>query len=157
MTRCFYAVLPLTMLILSACGGGPDDLPDDLVPVTGTIKLDGEPVPQATVVFKPQEGTKHSASAVTDEKGVYELVYSSQNNGIPPGEYTVTVNYGEFWEPTYPDGFDPDTAPASEKKKYETPPIKIPARYSEGGALQAEVKAGETNTIDFNMESGDIP
>lgn len=91
----------------------PDEI-DDVVPVSGTVTLDGEPLGGATVSFlpfapadaNPAARTYRIASAVTDNQGAFQLHYQrvprprhgqrpgslpDQLDGIPPGRYKVVV------------------------------------------------------------------
>ena len=155
-TSALFFAAAVTMLSLIGCGGGGSDLPE-LIPVQGTILLDDKPVSGATVSFAPV-GEGNVVTGVTDAEGKYELIYSNENKGIPEGSYRVSVAYGEFWEPTYPDGFDEESASEAEKAKYTTPPVEIPARYSgEDTSLEAEVKQGNSDPIDFKLISGSEP
>lgn len=84
-------------LVLSGCGGGTPVL--DTEPVTGVVTLDGEPVPEATVLFSPvNEGEGTPATGMTDSEGVYTLTARPAGGakgeagaGTTPGEYNVGV------------------------------------------------------------------
>ena len=76
-------------------GCGPDGPPT--APVTGTVTLDGEPLPEVTVTFMPDPnaGTLAAASrAVTDDRGVYVLTYQGPDRGpgAAVGQHVVTVS-----------------------------------------------------------------
>lgn len=67
-----------------------------LVPVTGTVTLDGEPQANKSLIFTPQSGEGTRASAITDASGKYELLAilsdtTSDMMGAKPGRYKVTV------------------------------------------------------------------
>src|SRR6266478_217713 len=112
----------------SSGASGPPPLPDP-VPFEGTVKLDGQPVESATVVFHPRstEGF-HGAMGLTDASGKYELETDIGNNktkkGVLPGIYDVTVS-----RLVGPDGTvlkpDPKTPPMMRGGKQS-----IPMRYS---------------------------
>ena len=77
------------------CSKGKE-IPTDLVPVTGTVTLDGEPVAGALVTYIPT-GTKtegvFDAAGETDEQGKYKLMTSEgQAEGATPGEYRVVIS-----------------------------------------------------------------
>lgn len=70
MTRfnCATATLGLGVLLsMSGCGGS--DL--ELIPVTGTVTYQGQPVAGATVVFQPESGPP--STATTDDEGRFEM------------------------------------------------------------------------------------
>jgi len=59
------------------------------VKTTGTVTLDGEPVAQASLMFIPDSG--RPASGTTNESGAFELSSYGGNDGLPAGNYRVTV------------------------------------------------------------------
>ncbi len=68
-------------------------------PVQGLVTLDGQPVPEATVMFVPvTEGQGLPATGQTDAQGVYRLTAANAQDatakagaGTRPGEYFVGV------------------------------------------------------------------
>lgn len=92
--RVFYGIIvALTLVVLLAAEwvylwlnpGGPV-----LLPVAGEVKIDGEPLAGAAVVFQPvTEGPQ--ACGVTDPSGQFQLVTGSRSGAIP-GTYRVTVS-----------------------------------------------------------------
>jgi hypothetical protein len=71
-------------LVLAGSGcGGP-------VTVTGRVTLDGQPVENAQVFFRPLDGGP-GAGAVTDAEGRFRLE-GTKADGLLPGEYKVTVS-----------------------------------------------------------------
>lgn len=113
------------------CGGeGPE-----LASVEGTVKLGGQPLDAAKVVFTPV-GPGRPASARTDASGHYELVYSRDDGGAMLGEHTVSIS-------THTAG-DPDSGtPGS--------PERVPARYNVRTELKKTVESGG-NVIDFDLD-----
>ena len=68
------------------------DLPD-LVPVSGTVTLDGKPVSGVTVTFIPTGATGGGASyGATDASGKYELKSNDGRPGAVAGEFKVACN-----------------------------------------------------------------
>jgi hypothetical protein len=76
----------LVICLLSGCSG-PDR--PQLVPVSGMVTLDGQPVEGATVTFTPTGG--RMAIAVTDAAGKFQLTTYDTNDGALIGEHRVTV------------------------------------------------------------------
>ena len=60
------------------------------VKTTGTVTLDGEPVAQASLMFIPDSG--RPASGNTNTNGAFELSSYGGNDGLPAGNYRVTVS-----------------------------------------------------------------
>ena len=133
------AISPLTLAaagIVLIAGCTKSDRPQ-LGIVTGTVKLDGEPLPEAMISFSPVEGGRTS-TAVTDSEGKYELNYTTDAKGARIGEHHVRVS-------TFQQGGDEPDSP-------QGVPEKVPAKYQKAGSLQEEVGAGE-NTIDLELTS----
>ena len=82
---------------MTGCPGGGEVLDTDYV--EGLVTLDGEPVPGATVTFRPVvEGQGVSATGITDASGVYKLTAvgtgeatAEAGAGTLAGEYYVGV------------------------------------------------------------------
>ncbi len=126
------AVLILAVSALVGCGSRYD-----LGLVAGTVRLDGEPLADATIVFVPQSGRR--SVAVTDGNGRYSLAYTVKQRGAQPGEHRVSITTG-----IAPSSAEADM-PASEGR-----PEVLPPRYHDNTELRAEVKRGR-NTIDFDL------
>jgi hypothetical protein len=80
----------VTIIIISGCG-------QDAAPgkVKGTITLDGEPLPNASVAFCPESNSGALSSfGGTNASGQYELFYANKKTGAIPGRYKVTVHTG---------------------------------------------------------------
>lgn len=126
-----------------------------LIPVSGTIKLDGQPVEDAVVFFEaPDRGFSF---ATTDSNGYYNLKFNSEINGIVAGPKTVristTASTGEIGNPEEGDG------EGDEEEGDEGEPIKglknqelFPAQYNKDSQLQVEV-TDDTNEFNFDLNS----
>ena len=123
----------LVISLFAGCGGR--DLPE-LAEVEGTVKLDGQPLPNVLVSFYPQDGGR-PGTGVTDEQGHYELTYIDGEEGTKPGTNRVEVTM--IW----PDG---EPTPGVEDK--------VPAAYQGmKSTLSYDVKAGEDNVYNIEMTS----
>ena len=82
-----YIILIVLLALLSAgCSKS------GTVEVEGTVLLDNQPVPDATVLFIPEGGTGQPAQGVTDENGKFQLTTFKDKDGALPGAYKVTVS-----------------------------------------------------------------
>jgi hypothetical protein len=84
-----WSIAACTVLLgaVSGCGSG------GLVPVSGTVKLEGKSLREGTVAFYPDESKgNQSQDMPTGEisDGKYE-VYTNSKKGAPPGAYKVVV------------------------------------------------------------------
>ncbi|MCX7400115.1 MAG: hypothetical protein NT138_20790 [Planctomycetales bacterium] len=86
--RCF-AGGSLGILLLAGCGDGRPSL----VPINGTVTLNGTPVEGAQLGFEPQEieGYSRPSMAITDAQGKFTIGTYDKADGIPAGSYKVSV------------------------------------------------------------------
>jgi hypothetical protein len=75
-------------LVLCGCGGAYDST------VNGIVKLDGSALTQGQVSFAPQAAGP-AAYGIIESNGAYSLK-TGREEGLPPGEYTVTVASNEI-------------------------------------------------------------
>lgn len=148
MSRILGGAALLVCLCISGCGGPGYDL----VPVEGTVTLNGKPLANKSLLFTPESGAGISASANSDGSGKYKLIaivtgVTEQQYGVPPGKYKVTVT-----EPIIPiksegmpEGFFmPDATEKSEipnnYQARETTPLTVDVPET-GGAINLELKS----------------
>lgn len=92
----FCAANPLAVmfaLLLSGCEKGPQ-LPT-CYPVSGRVLIDGAPAVRAAVAFHPlspqADGKLYGGSTFTDDDGVFRMTTFTAGDGVPSGEYAVTI------------------------------------------------------------------
>jgi hypothetical protein len=82
----------LFVAVVFAGGCNRDSGAPKLVPVQGTITLDGKPLPRAAITFVPIGNTEGSgASGDSDKDGKYEVLDRRGEKGVPVGEYNVSI------------------------------------------------------------------
>jgi hypothetical protein len=111
-------------LVSSGCGGNPN-----LSSVTGTVTLDGQPLPEAFIKFIPTSGGTTSYGK-TDSAGKYEMQFTDDEMGAWMGENRVEIRTGDV----------------------QGPAELVPITYNDETTLKAEVTGGE-NVFDFDLES----
>jgi len=109
-------------------------------PVRGIVTLQGQPVAQAYVVLQspdPKEPRRVRADAFTQADGSFILSTYTANDGMPVGEYTVTIVQRK---PLYEDAGKPG-------------PNQLPPRYAsaETSGLKAVIKTG-SNELIFDLQ-----
>ena len=125
-SRDLLFVFGAIVLSLAGCGGA--DRPP-LGYVSGRVTLDGDPVPGAVVVMKPEVGRQ--AVGRTDDKGYFNVEYNVGERGTKVGPTSVHVEW-PFGEPG---------------------PFAIPKSFALGNSsLQLDVEKGK-QTFDIEMES----
>lgn len=111
-------------------------------PVQGKVVYQGTPAANALVVFHGLDGGRRRirADGLTEADGTFRLSTYKANDGVPPGDYAVTVHWRRD---AY---FD-----AGEVKGEG--PEKLPIRYTkmETSGLRASVKEGTNELAPFEL------
>jgi hypothetical protein len=123
------------LLGVLGCGG-----PSESVVVSGTVKLDGQPLSHASVTFVPEGATRGlGGSGRTDAEGRYTLTDARGGKGILPGEYRVVIS-----RPLEKDGSAPDPkVPPIESTARET----LPARWSDRTATELRATVSKEGRV----------
>ena len=133
--------LTRALLLLTLAGGCSRA---EVGSVAGKVTLDGQPVPEGTVVFQDTaRGISVNASLQPD--GTY-VARTYDKAGLPPGSYQVAVA---------PRTIGSGETPLVEAPATATPPpvTAIPAKYHNPATsgLTATVKAGSNPPFDFAL------
>jgi hypothetical protein len=146
------ATRPVASVVFWLCGGlfycavvaGCAERPD-LPPtarVSGTVTLDGQPLPRGTVQFVPDtaQGTEGpSGVGYIDEEGHFEITTAGVQGAII-GHHKISVKAEADYDQT----------------QISMGPSLIPRRYNnpDTSELTAEVKENEKNEIPLELHSG---
>jgi len=123
--------LSLLLLVLLGCSSSSDV---EMGTVTGTVFIDGTPAPPGLQLeFDPVAKGVRGSTAVTDESGNYEAVYSLSLKGVRVGPCVVKL-------------VPPMTAPPAPGAK---PNLPFPDQYYDE-IRQATISPGH-NTIDLEI------
>jgi hypothetical protein len=151
-------VFALAAAVVAAAGCGGDG--PKYVPVSGVVKVDGQPYPNAVVSFQPVGGRENpnpgrGSSAVTDANGRYTLLVDDGTTGAVVGKHKVRIQSkrddpNAFYDPSVG---NPDNAPTpTPKKGGRVDPI--PADwYSDVGGKDFDVPPGGTDQANFDIPS----
>lgn len=128
----WIAVCGLVLVAALGCGEG-----GNTALVTGTVTLDGQPIPTGTMLFVPVDGQSPTAGG--------EIKDGHYSARVPITVMKISISAPRV---------------VGTKKIYDTPdspemPITeeaLPARYNEETELRLEVKPG-TNQHDFELKS----
>ena len=129
--RCFLVASILAMATIAGCSSKPANMPE-LAPVSGTVTMDGQPLPKVVVILRSHKGGV--STGVTDESGRYNAKYLSRFAGAGLGKTTVEIN----GLPRSAD--DP------------TPSAVVPTKYNTATTLSVDVQKS-SNTFDFPLSS----
>lgn len=145
------AIIALAIIVPGGCSGGTDG--PKLVKCSGTITYQGKPLPNAQVLFIPQEAgavqSARSAQAITTAEGHYRLETLSDGDGVIPGKYQVTITARGPGKP-----IPSDVNPGLDANEAFLPgPPLIPEKYfrPETSGLTAEIPSGGTSAQDFKL------
>jgi hypothetical protein len=130
-------------LMFLAAGCGPK-----AVPTEGIVTFDGKPVAGASVMFVPLQGPP--ASAITDEKGEFQLTTSGGHGaGALPGEYKVTVTL----EATTKIDLDAPRIEGMPAQIIIPPSVDIPPDYSNPQKTPLSVRIPAEGKIELKVVS----
>jgi hypothetical protein len=137
------------LVFLAGCEKGP-------TLVEGTVTLNGDPLPAATVMFIPTEsgsgkGAPRQANGMTDASGHYKLE-TNNFKGVNPGKYKVTVSKKELPPGvTMPKMTGPqDMMKMQEITKQQVE--KVPAKYTNNTSTDLIFTIEPTGKQDINLE-----
>lgn len=141
--RCWLSVAVGLFGGVLGCSGGRGDYRGlELIPVTGTVTLDGQPLAGACVVFESPDRT--FSEGTTNAAGDYALRYSSEQAGAKPGRKIVRIRGRVSGEGDVFDGGRGEAPSAC--------PEPLPACYNVRSVLSATV-AAEHRRFDFALRS----
>lgn len=139
MTFARILVLAPVCLLVGCFGSGK------IVPVSGVVTLDGEPLSGAVVGFEPiaQEGdleAGYGSYAKTDDDGRYALRSLKNEDGAMVGQHRVSVS-------TVVGKEGPNGEMLGLTKE------RVPSRYNNDTQLVIEVPPGGTDAANLDLES----
>ncbi len=141
------ALLIFAALLATGCGGDKPDYANlNLVDVSGTVTLDGEPLAGAGVFFEADDQT--FSYAKTDSSGHYAMRFNSEITGVLPGPKTVRIRSTGL-------GFDDDGDSEDEPDEGSSggeKPERVPTRYNSASELTVTVSDSE-RTFNFDLTS----
>lgn len=135
-----FSPLPLLLILLAGCGGGPYKT----APVSGRVTLNGKPLTNAAVTFQPiaDQGKMNSgpgSGGFTEADGRYTLkLVGTETTGAVVGKHAVRIS------------LVPHDNPGDDRpKRYK----QLPAKYNSRSKLEYDVPAGGTDAADFQLTS----
>jgi len=154
---CVLLIMCLSVVICG-CGSAAEkpEFASKLVPVTGTVTLNDQPLAGVMVIYQPAKGQAEGENAfgVTDESGKYTLHTSmvgqsmEDSQGAVPGQYKVFIQKLVLPDGS-PVGEDITDAEAEEKGARQL----LPPKYSSLEETQLTATVGPADTTnDFNLK-----
>lgn len=147
MKRLFAAAAALALFAAAGCSGSK------VVPVSGTVKLDGKPYPNAIVTFQPIGGENNpnpgrGSAGITDSNGRYTLVHDGKDKGAVVGRHRVRI----FTDQSAPRPAKEGTPEAAGENAGDGKE-PIPINWHDESRVEIEVPPGGTDNADFNIET----
>jgi hypothetical protein len=153
------ALFAAVLLVVPACGGGDKQHRFEVHPASGEVRFGGKPLPGAFVRFHPvdpatvaipegKEGQPPMLTTETDRDGKFTMSTYLTDDGVPAGDYKVTVAVGlQEAEVDIENSDGMAIAPAPKKAM----PGKV-YRDAETTPLKATVRASGENHFVFDVE-----
>ena len=113
--------LSLCCLCCLALLPGCSDGRPDTIPVSGQVKLDGEPHPGARITFWAP-GASRPAAGTTDDQGNYTLTMFDADDGAMPGKNTVCVIVGTLEDLPVVEDLEGEAYAKAQKEGEQPPP-----------------------------------
>jgi hypothetical protein len=134
----------IELIVLASLSGCGQRIPT-IVPIKGTVLLNGQPLPKAMVQFIPQRsdlGAEFTSTAVTDENGGFTLTCGYKDlPGAIVGQHTAVIT-----ESPLPEALR-NTRDYREIVRYQAklPNRPIPSQYGSAtqSPLKVEIKEGQ--------------
>lgn len=160
--------IPTLLLVCAAALAAPSgctvetESASDILPVTGTVTLDGVPVKRAVIRFTPIHNQGVSSSGEVIDGAIRHLTTRTANDGLKVGRYRVSISgIDSFMQESMEDpkargSNGPDLSKLSSLvMTYKNP---LPTRYSNeiSSGLIVEVTRPGPNELRFDLK-GDEP
>lgn len=124
-------------ILTVGCGGGPSDAPKTYE-VSGTVTLDGQPVPEGAMVFLDPDGKQKSYGASIKD--------GNFSTSMTAGKKKVEINASrESKDKMAPGPSGGPPVPVLEQY--------IPVQYNKQTTLEADISADGSNELTFDLKS----
>ena len=135
-----HRLAAIAALLAAPLGCGTSD--EGREPVTGTITLDGQPLPDGSLTLVPLAAGPTVGATILD--GNFAI---ARPDGPLPGAYRVEILSIRSTGRTIPDPEGPKGTTVAERKNV------VPDRYGSRSELRAEVTPAGPNTFRFEIDS----
>ena len=133
----FLALTYWAVLLLLGCGES-----DGSIPLSGSVTLDGRPLPEGSIELHPIRGTKGPSSGGSIANGKFSI---SSQKGIRPGTFRVEIK-------AYRGSGKMEVYEITGEER-EIPEQYLPARYNEKSELTVDVSREGDQYVEFQLKS----
>lgn len=162
MRAVWFLALAASLGLLAGCGGGKPSI----AAVSGVVKVDGKPYPNAYVTFQPvgdagNPNPGRGSMGITDENGKFTLKYDDGSPGAVVGKHIVRITSmqpaddparfkGKVSDTGSDDGDDPTGANSALAARGLKPEV-IPREWNTDSRKEFVVPAGGTDAANFEI------
>ncbi|MCA9049370.1 MAG: hypothetical protein KDA89_11615 [Planctomycetaceae bacterium] len=140
----------LLCVLIVGCGPAVDTGERvSVVPVSGTLSFQGQPLTGYQVTVMPKEGAR-VATGVSDASGHFVLGTNEAGDGCPAGPCRIAI----VWSPPDTTADNPGTEQiVDDPRKLPKPTVVIPAKFTnpETSGLDRDVPADGSATVDIEL------
>jgi hypothetical protein len=126
----------IALVTFSGCGDA-----QNRQPISGEVKLKGQPVEDGVILFAPVDG-QETGDGAQIVKGKYRI---PKEKGLSPGKYKVAIYAGNGLSGAG------NASPDSPNAGLKVPKERVPPEYNEKSKLIQEVTKGGPNKFDFEI------
>jgi hypothetical protein len=138
------SLIALQLLGFAGCGDDAGGPPREAL--SGTVNLDGRPLPDGVIQLIPTSAREGTVGGASIKDGTFSI---DRREGLAPGEYRVVINSrAGGGSPAR----TPDEAPGLLEASDSARDL-IPAQYNTNSTLKAVIKAGTPNAIEISLKS----
>lgn len=134
-------ILALLITLFAQAFVGCTSSGPEIAHVSGRVTMDGKPLPNATIVFIPENG--RPAGSRTDESGNYVLIFTEGRQGAIPGPNSVRIS-------TARDAEQDENGKTVLAGSKET----VPMEYNAATKLTFTIEPKKKNVANFDLKSG---
>jgi hypothetical protein len=135
-----FLILLVNALLLVGCNGNKGT---KVVPVSGTITQNGQPLTNVRIEFSRID-TGAMSFAETDAEGHFTLTHTLGKSGAEPGKYRVSI-FQKGKPIPLPAGKNPEEIP--EERRNQTTP-EVPLTMSDKKPIEIEIsEKGDSNIV----------
>jgi hypothetical protein len=136
--RCLYALMLAAFPLVAGCGSDNGGM----VPVTGHVTWEGQPVTTGNITFTPAEVTKSArlATGQIQSDGSFAMTTLKQGDGVLPGTYRVAISSAP-----------PPPMEIIEGQVIPTGPVPVSYNDPSSSGLEVTVEAGDAVVQDFTL------
>lgn len=147
----------ISIFFMVGCGGDSSGPIEGLVPVSGTLLVDGKPLDDVVVNFIPLESKESTSnrggSGITDATGAFSVTYLGQDQpGLLPGKYSLSYSRMRLSDGSAAPKLKEGEAENPSNIPIETMPVHLQAPDATLEANQVDVPQNGTTKLELKVK-----